>query len=307
MGGKCWTGVEGAKRRKVEDMRHAIRISRSAHGQGAHVLLLALVLTLGACQPAIVPETGAASELTFEITDTGLTVPQQATAGITTITASNTGQSPQSVTIARLNSDVTTEQFTERFQQDPESAVELVTLAGGRDALPGASAEFTVDLKPGTHVVVVFPVSEEDDAAPRTTFFTVNAGGSSAGTAPQAEVSVDLQDFAFVMPATLEAGQRTWELENAGGQWHEMFLVRPNEGVTQDELVAMLMSEDEPTGPPPWEDVAFLSPVSPGERYWVTLDLEPGTYTAICFLPDLESGESHFQKGMIQSFEVQGQ
>jgi hypothetical protein len=79
--------------------------------------------------------------------------------------------------------------------------------------------------------------------------------------------------------------------------------------MTEEELVAMLQSEEQPQGPPPFTDAGFFGPSSNGESFWVPINLEPGTYTAVCFLPnvlDLSSGESHMQKGMVKTFEVTG-
>ena len=80
--------------------------------------------------------------------------------------------------------------------------------------------------------------------------------------------------------------------------------LRKEEGLTQEQLMEMLMAEEEPEGPPPFEVVDYFGPISEGERAWVQVDLEPGNYFAICFLPDAASGTSHVDLGMIQEFAV---
>ena len=44
--------------------------------------------------------------------------------------------------------------------------------------------------------------------------------------------------------------------------------------------------------------------MSPGNTVWAVLDLEPGDYIAICFVPDAESGAPHAMLGMIAPFTV---
>ena len=34
------------------------------------------------------------------------------------------------------------------------------------------------------------------------------------------------------------------------------------------------------------------------------VDLQPGRYGLICFLPDRKDGKQHFEHGMVQEFEV---
>ena len=42
----------------------------------------------------------------------------------------------------------------------------------------------------------------------------------------------------------------------------------------------------------------------PGGRGWTTLDLQPGEYALICFVPDPADGVPHVAKGMLRTFVV---
>ena len=73
-------------------------------------------------------------------------------------------------------------------------------------------------------------------------------------------------------------------------------------------MEAMMASEG---GPPemPFETALFWSPMSADMSAWVEVDLEPGTYAIICFLPDLLAEEgaepmSHLQHGMVSLLTV---
>lgn len=265
------------------------------------LLTLAVVL-LASCSPAALPQTGAGQQVALDITDSAVTTPQSATPGITTITVTNSRQDSRSLALARLNTGVTLEQFTQALAQGPEGAVELVALAAGLETPPGETQEVTVDLKEGTYVALGLP---ENDDPPVVGTFPVSGAAAGQTAEPEAVVSVDMRDFQFVMPEQVPAGEQTWEFTNSGNQWHHMVVLRLHEGVTQEDILAMIESGEEPQGPPPFDEVAYFGPQTQGERAWMDINLEPGNYTAICFLPDLATGESHAEKGMIRSFEVQ--
>jgi hypothetical protein len=125
-------------------------------------------------------------------------------------------------------------------------------------------------------------------------------------TEPQADVQVELHDFTFVMPDEIRAGNLLWEYHNLGAQWHMQFFLKPGPGATTDAVMAALMTEEEPSGPPPFEFVsnAGIAPIGEGERVWLEFALEPGAYVVGCPVPDLTaftSGAapiSHLAHGM---------
>lgn len=267
--------------------------------------LLVASLLLTACGAGI-PQTGAnLPGIAVEFSDTGVSVPASVEGGVTTVTLTNNTQINQSVTFGRLNTDVTLEQFMSAITlEDPTQAVSMVALGGGRDVAPGESNEVILDLKEGTYVVVAFP---EQDGPPMTGSFAVTAGsGSGADDPVNAGVTVELADFTFVMPETVQSGADVWAFTNTGGQWHEFAVILPQEGFTQEQFLEMMEQDQQPSGPPPFELVTMFAPISPGERGWLPVDLEPGTYWAICFLPDITSDmTSHAAKGMFREFTVE--
>ena len=262
------------------------------------VLMVAL-LVLGACTvgggEATVEETGGdIPEVVVAMGDTGPSIAAEVPSGVVAI---NLNAAPGAL-LARLNEGVTLEQLNEGLSQpDPTAAVSLVSLLGG--ASNTTDGKLIVDLKPGQHVLVNFP----EDGPPSAVPFT--AGEASGATAPTPDVTVDLVDFNFAIPAEIEAGPKVWQISNKGQQWHEMAIVKLSDGATVDDVLAMLQSEEEPAGPPPFEDVAFWSPNSPGETGYVTWDLPAGEYTVLCFLPDLAGDMSaHAAHGMVATLIV---
>ncbi len=264
------------------------------------VALLLVALALSACSmggtEATVDDAGGdIPVITVTLGDDGLGVPADTPSGVVAIDQS---AAPDAF-IARLNDGVTTEQLTEALasaQEDPTAALALLSLLGG--ASNTTDGHLIVDLKPGPYAVVNF-----GETGPQIATFT--AGEPSGATAPTPDVTVDLVDFNFAIPAEISAGPKVWQINNKGQQWHEMAIVKLSEGATVDDVLAMLASGEETDGPPPFEDVAFWLPNSPGETGYVTWDLPAGEYTVLCFLPDLTSDFSpHAAHGMVAQLTV---
>jgi len=119
--------------------------------------------------------------------------------------------------------------------------------------------------------------------------------GEAAGA--DTSVDVELGEF-FVRPLTREvdAGTVTFDLDNTGGEPHELVVVRAR----TDDLVV----EDGQVQEDDLADGAFIGevePFPPGECQG-TFDLDPGDYTLFCNI--VEGDESHFEEGMHVPFRV---
>ena len=109
------------------------------------------------------------------------------------------------------------------------------------------------------------------------------------------------------IPATLAAGPTTFELDNQGAEVHEVVIARKNPGVTEsvEELVADEAGETK---------VTTLNDVNadPGTADYVVVDLEPGEYIMVCFVPmgmtsmddEPTSAPPHYTSGMVAEFTV---
>jgi uncharacterized cupredoxin-like copper-binding protein len=257
-------------------------------------LMAAVLAACGVLEQAGLPGGSAeAPVITVGMGEAGPTIPAEVPSGVVTFQAS----SEIDALPGRLNDGVTLDQLTEALAQpDPFAALAMVTLLGGSGN--GVDNRVTFDLKPGTHALIGFSESGPPSLVP------FEAGEPSQAEAPVADVSVDLVDFNFVVPAEVKSGPQVWKVSNTGTQWHEMAIVKLAEGSTIDDLMAMMSAPEGASGPPPMEDVAFWGPMSPGESGWVTWDLPAGTYTLLCFLPDAADGTPHLAKGMVGQLTV---
>lgn len=265
---------------------------------------LLLVAALAACSlggesTANEADTGGIPEVAVEKTADGVSMASEVPSGIVALKID-----PELEGLpGRLNDGVTMDDLNAALTnpEDPFAALAMVTLLGaGSNTTDGRTI---YDLEPGQYAYVDMP----ENAPPSAVSFT--AGDASGATAPEAEVTVNLVDFNFAIPAEIESGPQVWQINNQGEQWHEMAVMKMNEGVSMDDVMALIMSEESQDGPPPLEQlgelVAFWAPSGPGETAWVTWDLEPGNYTVLCFLPDITGDFSpHLAHGMFAELTV---
>jgi uncharacterized cupredoxin-like copper-binding protein len=117
-----------------------------------------------------------------------------------------------------------------------------------------------------------------------------------------ADVTIEakLLDFAFDLSETsVPAGSVVaFTLPNEGEYPHELAVVRLPEGATVEQVLSDPALEAE---------VQFLGGAfaEPGETgYFALQNLEPGTYTAVCFV-DVPEGVPHVMRGMVAEFTVE--
>jgi hypothetical protein len=115
-------------------------------------------------------------------------------------------------------------------------------------------------------------------------------------------VTVVAHDFSFEAPDSLPAGLTTLKLVNAGRWNHQALLFRIPEGHSAAEVRKALQADSEPG----WPILAAggPGPTAPGDTTNVTLILQPGSYTLICFY--VGGGAPHFLAGMVKDLRVIG-
>jgi hypothetical protein len=174
------------------------------------------------------------------------------------------------------------------------------------ETLPGQTNLALVDLSPGRYLVL------SDTVQPFEVVGNVaTPGATSEAEGPKVDGTVRLFDFNFEVPDTIGAGRQLWAVTNTGEQPHELLLARSPEPVTAEqvmELMASPLEEATPTGGGPsfddFEPVGGIGWLSPGVTAWTEVDLVPGTYGALCFVFDPETGMPHVAMGMVGVFTV---
>ena len=269
--------------------------------------------TAAAGTTAAAPETTAAPEAEPTVVDVTMAdfsyeAPDTIPAGLVTINGTNTSTAEEhQATIVRLNDGVTLEQALGTFAQDELEGFKLVSLhAGPNGVAPGASQSTTQELAEGNYFFVCFIPSPSDGVAHAEKGmlkeFTVTAPTGEAAAAPEADTQVVLDDYSFTFPADF-SGQGTVEVVNEADQLHEMTLYQLAEGATSADVLTFL-SPEAPPGPPPISPAGGSAAQAPGTTSFVPLELAPGNYVMICFVPDATSAQPHFTLGMIKDFTV---
>jgi hypothetical protein len=155
--------------------------------------------------------------------------------------------------------------------------------------------------------------ASEQEPGPEFFEASVNVSDFMADNCGFTNVDVTAKNYEFQgIPETVDAGAALFRLSNGGTEWHEMTLFKINEGEQRplDELLAL----------PEEEAQALATPVGgafapPEAGDFAAVDLEPGRYAAVCFIPVgatpdvIEGGQEpdgapHFTEGMAHEFEV---
>lgn len=271
------------------------------------LLALSIAICL-ACLALVRTQTAAAAPPVIEImaSDYAFDAPDTLPSGLVTIRLMNHGQEPHHAQLLRLNSGVSFGDFTQALQDEGEAAIQLTTLTGGPGALsPLKSTEVTLDLTPGDYVLACFISSE--DGVPHLAKgmlkpIKVTAGSNPNKDVPDVAGTLNMRDFTFDIPDTVPAGPLTYRVVNAGPQPHELNILKLADGASISDLQSW---SPESGTPPPFEAVGGMNGLSQGEADYVTIDLEPGQYVAICNIPDPGSGVPHSRLGMVRPFTVQ--
>lgn len=271
--------------------------------------------------PAATGLAGVYPEVAIDAADFSFAMPTSTPGGLTRLTLKNEGHVSHHAMFLRLNDDADFADLEAALTQpDPSQALALTQSLGGPVVDPGLEASVIADLLPGQYMVIC--AIPEEDGTPHYMLgmlapFEVTEPAADADP-PEAAVTVDMVDFAYEMPEMqIAAGPQFWAAPNVGEQIHEMAIMRHAPGVTFAQVQAMLSPEAMATpgmaspaagemamAEPPITLIGGVAPMSPGFTNWAVLDLAPGDYTAICFVPDPETGAPHFALGMIVPFSV---
>jgi outer membrane protein assembly factor BamE (lipoprotein component of BamABCDE complex) len=128
---------------------------------------------------------------------------------------------------------------------------------------------------------------------------------SGVNIAKLSTITLTAYDYSFAMPMTMVAGLTDIKLVNAGSQPHQASFGRVKPGVTVDQVLAAAKrgSSAEPYIFSALDFAGGPSTISPYSQQETILNLRPGHYVALCFVPGPD-GMPHYQMGMITPFTV---
>jgi hypothetical protein len=250
------------------------------------------------------PPAGA-SEITVTASDYRFDAPAEVPAGLVTIRLVNQGPSLHHIQLFKFEDGKTLDDFLAGMKGEhlPGWAIH----AGG-PAPPevGATTASIERLEPGNYGLICFIPSE--DGMPHVmkgmsrALKVVGPAPATPAPEPEADIIVTLVDYDFQVSKPLTAGKHVIRVDNAAPQPHEIAIVRLRPGKKPADFTAWAMK---PEGPPPATIHGGLSGIEPGGRSYIEVDLPPGDYGLLCFLPDSKDGRPHFMHGMAKETRIE--
>jgi hypothetical protein len=265
----------------------------------------ALPLVLGAYVGSLpeAPAVPALPTVTLVADDYSIASPDTLQAGAVTLRLVNQGKEFHHIWVGRLDGGKTVEDLLGAMKTPGPLPAWVRDMGGPNAPAPGGESNATVTLSPGSYFVAcVIPSADgvphlmKGMIRPLTVVKTAKPAANPVG-----DVTMALHDYSFTLSRPLTAGKHLIEVRNNGQQPHEIELVRLAPGKTAQEVLAWI---HQPEGAPPGLPLGGVAPLGRGGVNWFEVDLEPGRYALICFLPDSKDGKPHFMHGMVQEIEV---
>jgi hypothetical protein len=274
-----------------------------------------LAVALGACgtdrpepidRPGDIPQAPELLPINVVATDYAFEMPDTILGGVVIMNLENRGKELHHVTLVKLDEGRSIENFMAAMQQPGPPPSWMKFVGGPNPAGPGQTITAASILTPGNYLAICFIPSP--DGAPHVAKgmvrpFTVTGKDSIAAVLPAATDTIRLTDYDFKPSRPLTKGKRSFIVQNAGPQAHELVVVKLAPGKTIEDFGKW--AEAGLAGPPPASPVGGVATMDAGRTARFTADLTPGDYGMICFVPDEHDGKPHLAHGMMKSFKVE--
>lgn len=268
------------------------------------VVIVLPLMAACAAPPEEAAAPAAPQEVMLTASDFAFSGPDSIAPGMTRVSLVNTGSEPHHVILGRFDAGKTMADLQAFMEANPNADPDFITWQGGVGVImPGDTAAATSDLPAGQYAMFCFVPSA--DGVPHLAKGMVRplivAGEPVGAEAPAFDATIELNEFGFVVPE-LTAGTHTFRVTNTGQQTHEIEIVRLDDGATMEQYMAAV--QPGATTPPPGRPVGGNGAISPGLSNYLTVDLAPGRYLLLCWVPDPADGAPHVMKGMVQEVEI---
>ena len=242
--------------------------------------------------------------VTFTAREYAFEGPDSIPAGLTMFHLNATGQELHHLQILKLEQGKTIADFQAALKAGGPPPTWAVPYGGVNPPVPGGTTMSTQTMEPGNYVVVCF--IESPDKVPHiakgmTKPLTVTPVANANMTEPTADVTMTLNDYTFTLSKPLAAGRQMIKVENGAQQPHEVVLVQLDSGKTIEDVGKWAESMK---GPPPGKPIGGIPAFVPGKNTYFEVNLAPGDYGLICFVPDAKDGKPHVAHGMSQQFKI---
>lgn len=242
--------------------------------------------------------------VTVTARDFSFEAPAEIPAGPTTFQMVNAGQALHHVQLVKLEEGKTVDDLLAAMKAGGPPPAWARNVGGPNAPDPGATSNATVVLEPGNYAMLCFvdiPGGVPHVMRGMVKPLRVTAPTASAGV-PAHDVVMTLSDYTFALSKPLTAGRHVIRVENAARQPHEVEIVRLAPGKTAEDVAAWMR---DPQGPPPVSAIGGVAGMDSGMSNTFEVDLEPGKYLLLCFVPDAGDGKPHLAHGMIREITIE--
>jgi hypothetical protein len=258
--------------------------------------------TESATAPASAPSPNV---VTYIARDYGFEGPAQIPAGVTMFRLDNQGKELHHLVIVRLDEGRTYDSLLAALRKPGPPPPWMHFVGGPNAADPGTTSNATHRLAMGHYAIVC--VIPSADGVPHmakgmTAPLEVVAPSGPPARDLAADVTIKLTDYAFELSKPLEAGSQLVQVDNAGPQPHEVVVLRLAPGKTVKDIERWEKGGEK--GAPPVSAIGGIAPMEAKGSGLFTLDLTPGEYALVCFVPDGKDGKAHLMHGMVKPITV---
>jgi len=240
--------------------------------------------------------------------DYSFTAPDSVEAGLAMFHLVNSGPSLHHLQIVALDSGKTAADLMAALK-NPGPPPGWMRLVGGPNAVAPGAADTAIaylTLAAGNYALICLipdTAGIPHFAHGMVRALTVTRSDETPASAPAADVTIHLHDYAFAITGNLTAGAHTVRIVNDGPQPHEMLIARMAPRKKAAELVSWVET-GKMRGMPPAKPFGGATALGPGASEVVAVNLPAGDYGLFCFLPDAKDGKDHVVHGMVTDLAI---
>jgi hypothetical protein len=286
--------------------------------------MIALAVALAGCGSSKKASTSAGAKsaaaptiLSVSISEAGkhasYVAPTSVAGGLVTMRLTNTGKSPHSAQLLRMEGGHTIEQALQVLRSEGRAKIPdwLHGEGGVGAAESGGTGTATMNLAAGSYALVDVAAAQSGEGPPAVAPLTVTAGteGPLPATGTTITAAAPSKDhYKWQISGPLKVGSTPITFVSKGKRTiHELSVGRITADVPLSRIVKDLSSER--NGPPPsYVDPTVnyqTSTIDSGKSENTSLILtKPGKYVFFCHLRDRDGGKPHFVEGLITTVTV---
>jgi hypothetical protein len=243
--------------------------------------------------------------VTVTASDYSFSGPDTIPAGMTEFRLLNRGTEMHHVMLIRFDAGKTLADLAAAMKPEAPFPAWAREVGGPNTPGPGGESNAILRLVAGRYAMIcVIPSS---DGKPHVMkgmakeIVVTPAASNTANANIRVSSTMTLFDYAFQFSQPLAAGRQTIRVKNIAAQSHEVVFLKLQPGKKVADVLAWMEKME---GPPPGAPIGGTTPMARGEENLITLDLAPGEYGLICFVPDAKDAKPHLMHGMMTELTI---